>query len=160
MLVKTNWAAFLEQMKIMGYVCERMYLNKRVQYFKKQGVVVLSLYLHNYLDVFKRNFMLVVMALVLLAITFFVWAGVPFFIIGSFVADFTSNFVIIYFCISLSGGFLFSLYFVPFNLKIAKNIASIKNFSVAVAFVYLQTGWILVSSSIFGTVLILMNVLC
>ena len=103
--------------------------------------------------------MLVVMALVLLAVTFFVWAGVPFFIIGSLVADFTSNFVIIYFCISLSGGFLFSFYFVPFNVKVAKNIASIKNFNVAIAFVYLQTVWILVSSLIFGTALILINFL-
>ncbi len=103
--------------------------------------------------------MLIVMALVLLAVTFFVWAGVPFFIIGSLVADFTSNFVIIYFCIALSGGFLFSFYFVPFNVKVAKNIARIKNLSVAVAFVYLQTVWILVSSLIFGTALILMNAL-
>lgn len=103
--------------------------------------------------------MLVVMALVLLAVTFFIWAGVPFFMIGSLVADLTSNIVIIYLCISLSGGFLFSLYFVPFNLKVAKNIASIKNLSVGIAFVYFQTIWILVSSLIFGIALILMNVL-
>lgn len=103
--------------------------------------------------------MLVAIALVLLAVTLFVWAGVPFFVIGNLVADFTSNFVIIYFCISLSGGFLFSSYFVPFNLKVAKNIASIKNISIAIAFVYLQTIWLLVSSFIFGTALILLNVL-
>ena len=102
--------------------------------------------------------MLVVMALVLLAVTFFIWAGVPFFIIGSLVADLTSNFVIIYLCISLSGGFLFSFYFVPFNLKVAKNIASLKDDSIAISFMYLQTIWIIVSSLIF-IVLILMNVL-
>ncbi|WP_249872841.1 hypothetical protein [Oceanobacillus saliphilus] len=119
----------------------------------------MNLYLHNYLDVFKRNFMLVVMALVLLAVTFFIWAGVPFFLIGSLVADLTSNFVIIYLCISLSGGFLFSFYFVPFNLKVAKNIGNIKGDSVTISFMYLQTLWIIVSSLIFGIVLVLMNVL-
>ncbi|MHA6251500.1 hypothetical protein [Oceanobacillus sp. CAU 1775] len=119
----------------------------------------MNLYLHNYLDVFKRNFMLVVMAMVLLAVTFFVWAGIPFFVVGSLIAEFTSNYVIIYFCISLSGGFLFSFYFAPFNLKVSKNIASIKNISTVVAFATVQTVWILVSSLIFGTTLFLMNVL-
>lgn len=69
----------------------------------------MNLFFHHYLDVFKRNFMLVVMSLVLLAVTFFIWAGVPFFIVGKLVPDFTSNFIVIYLCISLSGGFLFSL---------------------------------------------------
>lgn len=69
--------------------------------------------------------MLVLMALVLLAVTFFIWTGVPFFIISSLVAELTSNFVIVYLCISLSGGILFSLYFVPLHLKVAKNIGNI-----------------------------------
>ena len=79
------------------------------------------------------------------------WCSI--FIIGGLVADLTSNFVIIYFCISMSGGLLFSLYFVPVNLKVAKNIASIKDVSVLISFVYLQTIWILVSSFIFAIVL-------
>ena len=97
--------------------------------------------------------MLIIMAIVLLAVTFFIWAGVPFFIIGSLVAELTSNPVIIYFCISLSGGFLFSFYFVPVNLKVAKNIASIKRKSVTSSFVRLQTIWGLVCSFTFAIVL-------
>ncbi|WP_338472606.1 hypothetical protein R4Z10_07660 [Niallia sp. XMNu-256] len=99
------------------------------------------------------------MAIVLLAVTFFIWARVPFFIIGNLAADLTSNFVIIYLCISLSGGFLISFYFVPFNLKLAKNIASIKDTSKAKSFIYLQTILIIGCSLIFAIVLILMNVL-
>ena len=114
---------------------------------------MLNLYVQNYLSVLKKNFMLVVIALVLLAVTFFIWAGIPFFIIGILVGDLTSNFVIIYLCISLSGGFLFSIYFVPVNLKVAKNIAEIKRRSVASSFVRLQTIWILVCSFTFAIVL-------
>ncbi|MFV2047438.1 hypothetical protein ACEWK1_08680 [Metabacillus sp. YM-086] len=90
----------------------------------------MSLYLYNYSKVLKKNFMLVIVASFLLPLTFFIWAGVPFFIIGSTVAEFTSNLVIIHLCIALSGGFLFSLFFVPINLQVAKNIAEIKQCSV------------------------------
>lgn len=103
--------------------------------------------------------MLVLMALVLLAVTFFIWTGVPFFIISSLVAELTSNFVIVYLCISLSGGILFSLYFVPLHLKVAKNIGNIKGNRTIISFMYLQTIFILVSSLIFSIVLGLMNVL-
>lgn len=103
--------------------------------------------------------MLVLMAMILLAVTFFIWAGVPFFIIPSLVAELTSNFVIVYLCISLSGGFLFSLYFVPINLKVAKNIGNIKGKHTTVSFMYLQTIFILVSSLIFAIVIGLMKVL-
>jgi len=97
--------------------------------------------------------MLAIMAFVLLAVTFFVWAGVPFFIIGSLVADLTSNFAIIYLCIFLSGGFLFSFYFLPINLKVAKNVAGLKQQSMGSSFVYLQTIWMLVCSSLFAIVM-------
>ncbi|MFA1822649.1 hypothetical protein ACDX78_21270 [Virgibacillus oceani] len=113
----------------------------------------MNLYVQSYVSVLKRNFMLVVMAFVLLAVTFFIWAGVPFFIIGSLVADFTSHLAIIYLCISLSGGFLFSFYFVPINLKVAKNVAGIRQRSVESSFVYLQTIWIVVCSSFFAIVM-------
>lgn len=114
---------------------------------------MLSLYIQNYLSVLKRDFMLVVMASGLLVLTFFIWAGVPVFIIGNAVADLTSNFAIIHFCISLLGGFLFSLFFVPINLKVSKNIAIIKHRSVASSFVHIQLIWILLCSFIFGIIL-------
>lgn len=109
----------------------------------------MSLYFHNYSNVLKKNFMLVIMALVLLVLTFFIWAGISLFIIGNAVAELTSNLVIIHLCISLSGGLLFSLLFVPINLKVAKNIADIKYRSVMNSFIRIEIIWILVCSLIF-----------
>ena len=114
----------------------------------------MDLYFQNYLIVLKRNFMLVIMASLLLILTFFIWAGFPVFIIGGLVADLTANLAIIHFCISLSAGFLFSLFFVPINLKVAKNIATIKYRGVGRSFIYIQLTWTLVSSVIFELVLI------
>ena len=76
-----------------------------------------------------------------------------FFIIGSAVAELTSNLVIIHFCISLSGGLLFSLFFLPINLKVAKNIAEIKQCSVLDSFISIEIIWLLVCSLIFEVIL-------
>lgn len=113
----------------------------------------MDLYVKSYLRVLRRDFMLVAMAFVLLAVTFGIWAGVPFFLIGSFVGDFTSNVAIIYFSISLSGGFLVSVYFVPFHLNVAKYIAGLKSCNPVRTFGYLQLVWVVVSSFAFGLVL-------
>lgn len=98
--------------------------------------------------------MLIAIALVLLAATFPFWAGVPFFLVGSFVADISFNYGFVYTSIGLSGGFLFSIYFVPFNLKVARKIASVRNCSVAKAFMYIQAVWIIVCSFVFGATLL------
>lgn len=113
----------------------------------------MDFYIKNYFSVLKRNYMLLVMALVLSAVTFFIWVGVPFFIIGSFVAEFTSSFILTYISISLSGGFLFSFYYVPVNVKVAKNIAVIRRQSPIITFVHLQTIWGLVFSVLFALIL-------
>ncbi|MBM7602584.1 hypothetical protein JOC75_000554 [Metabacillus crassostreae] len=112
----------------------------------------MSLYSQNYSMVLKKNFMLVIIASVLLFFTFFIWAGVPVFIIGNFISELTSNLPIIYLCISISGGFLFSLFFVPINLKVAKNIANIKNRSVIISFMRIEVIWILFCSLIFALI--------
>lgn len=112
----------------------------------------MSLYSQNYSIVLKKNFMLVIMASVLLVLTFFLWAGVPVFIIGSFVSELTSNLAIIHLCISISGGFLFSLFFVPINLKVAKHIANIKDRRVIISFMRIEIIWILVCSLIFAII--------
>jgi hypothetical protein len=122
-----------------------------------KGMVALNLYIHNYIEVLKKNFMLVVMALGLLVVTFFIWAGVPFFLIGSILADFTTNIIIVFVCVSLSGGFLFSLYFVPLNLKVAKEISRIRGIRTTKSFMHVQSVWIIISSLIFAVVLILMK---
>lgn len=122
-------------------------------------VWMLNFYLNSYFKVLKGNFMLVLIAFVLLAVTFFIWAGVPFFIVPSLLSKFTTNFVIVFISISISGGFLFSLYFAPFNLKVAKNIGNIKGNHTLKSFIYLQTIFIFVSSLVFAIVLCLINVL-
>ncbi|HAM81989.1 hypothetical protein [Ornithinibacillus bavariensis] len=112
----------------------------------------MSIYFQNFKDVLKKEFMLVIMVSVLLVFTFFLWAGIPVFIIGSFVSELTSNIAIIHFCISLSVGFLFSLFFVPINLKVARNIAKIKNRSVWISIVRIEIIWIIVCALIFAVI--------
>ena len=114
----------------------------------------MNLYFQNYIIVLKRNFILVIIASLLLILTFFIWAGLPIFIIGGLVADLTANLAIIHFCIALSAGFLFSLFFVPINLKVAKNIATLRSRGVGRSFIYIQITWTLVCSVIFELVLI------
>lgn len=109
----------------------------------------MKLYVQTYRDLFKRNFMLVLIACTFLIFTFFIWAGFPIFIVGHAVSQFTANVVIIHACISLSGGFLFSLFFVPINLKVAKNSAYLLNNSLMLSFFRLQTTWLLVSAILF-----------
>ena len=113
----------------------------------------MKMYFHNYIKVLKRNYMLVFMAIVLLVFTFFIWAGFPFFIIGSSVSNLTTNVAIIYFCISLSGGILFTLYFVPINLKVAKSMAPFKKQSVIRSFIQIQVIWIFICTVIFALAL-------
>lgn len=112
----------------------------------------MNLYCKNYSIVLKKNFMLVIMAFALLIFTFFLWAGVPVFIIGSFISELTSNLAMIYFCISISGGFLFSLFFVPINLKVAKHIAKINKNSVMSSFLRIEIVWTLICSLIFAII--------
>lgn len=113
----------------------------------------MNIYYHNYLKVLKKNFMLLIMALVLLILTFFIWVGVPFFIIGIIVSDLTSSLILIHLGISLSGGLLFSLYFAPINLKVARRIADIKHRGLIYSFICIETVWILVSALIFEVTL-------
>lgn len=116
---------------------------------------MMNVYYHSYLKVLKKNFMLIIMALVLLIPTFFIWAGVPFFIIGGVVENITTNLLLVHLCISLSGGFLFSLPFVPINFKVSKNIVisdATDNDDVVKLLVCIQSIFILVCSVTFGVI--------
>ena len=115
----------------------------------------MNLYAQSYLTVLKKDFMLVIIAAALLFFTFFLWAGVPVFIIGSFVSTFTSNLVINHLSMSVSTAFLFSLYFVPLNLKVAKHIANRKNRSFMYAFIRVEMIWIAVCSLIFEMIILI-----
>ncbi|WP_053217880.1 hypothetical protein [Virgibacillus senegalensis] len=118
----------------------------------------MSLYFQTYTNVLKRNFMLILMALVLLVLTFYLWIGVPIFIIGIFIVELTSNTAITHFSISLAGGLLFSMYFLPINLNVAKIIAEIKNRSVSNSFIRLEMIWILGGALFFYIFIILIQV--
>lgn len=113
----------------------------------------MSLYFQTYSNVLKKNFMLVIMASVLLVLTFYIWVGFAIFIVGASVAELTANLIIIHLSISISGGFLFSLFFLPINLKVAKNIAEIKERSKLMSFIRLELVWILICSLIFEIIL-------
>jgi len=102
----------------------------------------MSFYYQNYLSLLKKKFMLLIIAVVLLIFTFFIWAGVPVYVIGNFVANMTSNPVYIYLCIAVSGGFLFSLYFLPINFKFAKHIANVKELNPVKYFIRIQVIFI------------------
>lgn len=54
---------------------------------------------------------------------------------------FTSKYSI-YLGISLSGGVLFSLYFLPINLKVARYIAVERNSSILHSFLRIEVGWV------------------
>ena len=94
--------------------------------------------------------MLGIIALVMLMPTFFIWAGIPFFIIGSAVGSLTTNPILLFLCVSLSGCLLFSLYFMPNNLKVAQNLAVTKKRSSLNFFIRIEAVWIVVIAMIFN----------
>jgi len=110
-------------------------------------------YCNSYLNVLKGNFMLVLIASVLLILTLFIWAGIPAFIIGSAVASLTTNQFLINLCVSLSGAIIFSLYFLPINLKVAQHIAVTKKRSSYNSFIRIEIMWIVVVATIFQIIL-------
>ncbi|PWU68455.1 hypothetical protein [Gracilibacillus dipsosauri] len=113
------------------------------------------MYTKIYLDVLKKNFMIVIMVIPLLVLTFFIWVGIPIYIIGNTVADLTANLGVIHSSISLSVGLLFSLFFVPINWKVARRLAKIKEWTVMNAFLRLEIIWIIFISLVFEIIVII-----
>lgn len=97
--------------------------------------------------------MLVIIASVLLVVTFFIWAGVPVFIIGSAGANLTTSQFLVNLCISFSVAIIFSLYFLPINLKVAQDIAITKKRSSYNSFIRIEIMWILVVAAIVQIIL-------
>jgi len=127
-------------------------LSKRAR-LMSLGRDIVSYYYNSYLNVLKRELMLIVIASVLLVVTFFIWAGVPVFIIGSAVASLTTSQFLVNLCISLSVAIIFSLYFLPINLKVAKDIAVTKKRSSYNSFIRIEIIWILVITAILQIIL-------
>ena len=112
-----------------------------------------SYYYNSYLNVLKKDYMLIIIALVLLVPTFFIWAGIPFFIIGSAVSSMTTSQFFLNLCVSLSGALIFSLYFMPFNVKVAQDVAITKKRSSYNSFIRIELVWILALATIFQIIL-------
>ncbi|MUV37649.1 hypothetical protein JNUCC1_01455 [Lentibacillus sp. JNUCC-1] len=109
----------------------------------------------SYLHVLKKNFMLVIMAVGLMVFTFFLWAGVPVFIVGGAMGHLTMNPLVLHAAVSLSAGFLFAFYFAPINLKVAGHVAQLKNDRSFKSFVKIQTVWIVCCAILFEIALMI-----
>ncbi|PIC56485.1 hypothetical protein CSV80_14670 [Sporosarcina sp. P12(2017)] len=113
----------------------------------------MSYYYNSYLHVVKREFMFIIMAAVLLVLTFFIWVGVPVFIIGSAVASLTTSQFLVNLCISFSIAIIFSLYFLPINFKVAQDIAVTKKRSTYNSFIRIEIMWIVAIAAILQIIL-------
>ena len=117
----------------------------------------MSLYRESYAFVLKKNFMLLIIAVALLFFTFAFWVGIPIFVIGDLLFKINIPFFIYAVFTPISIGFLFSLFFIPINLKVAKMVGKIKERSTLQTFIRLQSVFVLVSaillSLIFGLII-------
>lgn len=103
-------------------------------------------YFQSYKQVLKKDIMLVLIALVLLFFTFGYWLVIPVFYVSLTISNITNSIIINYLCILFSVGFLFSLYFLPINLKVARNIAVSKKHSFLSCFLMIEVVWIVVAA--------------
>ncbi len=103
----------------------------------------------------KKDIMLVLIALVLLFFTFGYWLVIPVFYVSLKISNITNSIIINYLCILFSVGFLFSLYFLPINLKVARNIAISKKHSFLSCFLMIEVVWIVVAAILFGIAIII-----
>ncbi|AMW99245.1 hypothetical protein ATY39_07060 [Rummeliibacillus stabekisii] len=112
-------------------------------------------YFQSYKQVLKKDIMLVLIALVLLFFTFGYWLVIPVFYVSLTISNITNSIIINYLCILFSVGFLFSLYFLPINLKVARNIAVSKKHSFLSCFLMIEVVWIVVAAILFGIAIII-----
>lgn len=112
-------------------------------------------YFQSYKQVLKKDITLVLIALVLLFFTFGYWLVIPVFYFSLTISNITNSIIINYLCILFSVGFLFSLYFLPINLKVARNIAVSKKHSFLSCFLMIEVVWIVVAAILFGIAIII-----
>lgn len=112
-------------------------------------------YFQSYKHVLKKDIMLVLIALVLLFFTFGYWLVIPVFYVSLTISNITNSIIINYLCILFSVGFLFSLYFLPINLKVARNIAVTKKHSFLSCFLVIEVIWIVFAAILFGIAIII-----
>lgn len=109
----------------------------------------MKLYGNAYKFILKKDFMLLIIVFVLIFFTSFIWFGVPVFIISGWMFKLEFPVYIQLIVVSLSVGILLSLYFVPFNIKVAKKVAEIKQQSTKSRFIRIQSSFVLLFTMIF-----------
>jgi len=103
--------------------------------------------------IIKKNFMLLIISIALLVVTMGFWLGIPVFAIGNILSKLNIPGFIHIVCISILVGFFFSLYFIPFHLKVAHLVGEMKNESTIKAFSRLQLVFVLLSATAFYVII-------
>ncbi|CAM3138217.1 hypothetical protein FITA111629_05860 [Filibacter tadaridae] len=106
----------------------------------------MRLYREAYIFVLKKNYMLLTIATALLILTFGFWIGIPLFVVGNIFAELNASILIQGVCVFISAGLLFSLFFIPLNLKVAKRVGEMKQQSTLQTFIRLHLAFILLSA--------------
>jgi len=113
----------------------------------------MSLYSKAYAFVLRENFMLLIIAIALLFFTFAFWIGIPVFVFGNILSELDTPIFIQGVCISIAVGLLFSIFFIPINLKVAKIVGEMKQESTTQAFSRLHLAFALLSAIVFYLIL-------
>lgn len=117
----------------------------------------MTLYRKAYAIVLRKDFMLIMIALVLMFVTFAFWIGIPIILVGNFISNLKVSIFIQIFCISLSVGLSFSLFFIPIHLKVARVVGEMKTESTLKVFSRLHFVFVLLSTTIFYVMIILIR---
>lgn len=117
---------------------------------------MMGLYREAYATVLKKNFMLLIMAVVLVFFTFAYWIGLPLFVVGSILGALHIPYFMLSVCVYLNAGLLVSLFFIPLNLKVASVVGKLKQQSTWRAFTRLQLGFVLTCAASIYVVFYLM----
>ena len=104
---------------------------------------MLKLYRNAYKFILKTDFMLLVIALVSIFFTAFIWVGVPVFVMSDWLSKFNIPIYVIIFIVPIIMGFILSLYFIPLNLKVARRVAKIKGQSDLSQLIWIQLAFVL-----------------
>ena len=113
----------------------------------------MGIYRESYAFVLKKNFMLLIIAAALLVLTFGYWIGIPIFVVGNMLSKINIPLFINSVCILISAGLMFSLFFIPINLKVAKVVGEMQEQSTLQTFIRLQLVFILVSAILLSLIL-------
>ena len=101
----------------------------------------MRLYREAYVSVLRKNFMLLIIAFVLVFFTFAYWIGIQIFVIGNMLDRLHIPVLISAVCVFLLVGLLFSLFFIPLNIKVARAVGKSKQQSTFQTFTRLQSGF-------------------